>query len=814
MNRTPFGSALLAGAAILFPGVSPAAETRTFHEPRPQSHLIEQHAPGQRGPRLQATPGTRIELRQQTRTGVTLDATPPPASPSAAPPPGSPEQPPAHQDTFASTYRQTLEQQDPQALLELARRNPGRFDCAHIDRAWQAAKAEAALGLPAEAFARLGQLLERCSRSEDRLTTLYRAKETLQPEMLPPLLEIEARRQPDPATGTRFRTLRLDIARTLAQAAIDQGQTGEAQSLLQARIAWILESRDADAARLLGLALRARNNPPEAEIWLRRTAQWSGLDSDRLLLGWFLLDLGQYDAAAEQIAMLPKDDPHRIELEDARLRRLASRAYEGNRAHEALESLHGLRNPQRDDTVLEAWSLHRLGRHEEAWHRFVALYREEPASAIAQGVIFNGLQAGHAGRLARLAKDTTGPLATLTGQPGVLDILSADLPANHLPLRVEKDGMLRADPDRIFTKSAGGGMAMRDKRGAAGLDRLTVTQMPMADFRLALTPLAALDIEVRQVTLDSGAASSNALLGHQPDQPARYPTFTRLEQATEPLLTCRWIGRMDGELSLGMTPGNAPLGSTPYGRFALADWSADEGWRVALFRAPVRQSMLSYVGSIDPATNAAWGRVTDNGFKIDGAIAVDKGWMANGSLGISRLTGSEVRTNHRIEAYGALTRGAFATSGTQVRIGPEIFFQYHDRNLSHFTWGHGGYFSPRMLGRLSLLGALETNLFDMPLRLRAGLGYQTQNEAAAPLYPLAPDGREYAASSSQGLAATLELAGQRRLNAQGWAIEFALREQASPAYNEFAGLLRIRYDFGHSTSGRAFLSWLENAGLY
>src|SRR3569623_335229 len=98
-----------------------------------------------------------------------------------------------------------------------------------------------------------------------------------------------------------------------------------------------------------------------------------------------------------------------------------------------------------------------------------------------------------------------------------------------------------------------------------------------------------------------------------PAAPAVSTSFTAtptidMHAGAEPLLSVVREGRFTPGASIGTTPLRGPvdargvgqLGATWYGARASAtlEWSA----------RPVRESILSYVGAVDPYTGTAWGR--------------------------------------------------------------------------------------------------------------------------------------------------------------------------------------------------------------
>ncbi|MEM6730660.1 MAG: cellulose synthase subunit BcsC-related outer membrane protein, partial [Myxococcota bacterium] len=122
------------------------------------------------------------------------------------------------------------------------------------------------------------------------------------------------------------------------------------------------------------------------------------------------------------------------------------------------------------------------------------------------------------------------------------------------------------------------------------------------------------------------------------------------------------------------------------------------GFAVEASRSPVTDSLLSYAGTVDPRTGQAFGGVLRQGGRVDLSIDVADAvyylWVAG-----YNLPGTNVETNNQgIASFGAEWRLLPRSEGN-VSVGANILGMGYQENLSQFTLGHGGYFSPQVFVR-------------------------------------------------------------------------------------------------------------------
>ncbi|MBC3911647.1 cellulose synthase subunit BcsC-related outer membrane protein, partial [Undibacterium umbellatum] len=126
-------------------------------------------------------------------------------------------------------------------------------------------------------------------------------------------------------------------------------------------------------------------------------------------------------------------------------------------------------------------------------------------------------------------------------------------------------------------------------------------------------------------------------------------------------------------------------------------WSgSDDGLSLGIevARRSVSDSYLSYAGAKDSLYGLTWGGVTRTGIKLDTSYDGEDGGVY-ASAGYYGLTGKNVAKNSMGEiGVGAYWR-AYKTNDFSFTTGLGLTSFFYNKNLRYFSYGHGGYFSPK-----------------------------------------------------------------------------------------------------------------------
>lgn len=159
--------------------------------------------------------------------------------------------------------------------------------------------------------------------------------------------------------------------------------------------------------------------------------------------------------------------------------------------------------------------------------------------------------------------------------------------------------------------------------------------------------------------------------------------------------------------------------------------------KVWVEKKPVTDSIISYAGTRDPVTGERWGGVMRTGGGVAGSYDRE-GNGVYGELVYSRYRGRIVPNNSSFEAnFGGYLR-LIKGEHSQLTGGINANYQTYDNNQNHFTYGHGGYFSPQNFVSIGfpINYTLETDKLDVKANITPGFQSFKQEETA--LYPSEP----------------------------------------------------------------------------
>jgi predicted phosphodiesterase len=175
------------------------------------------------------------------------------------------------------------------------------------------------------------------------------------------------------------------------------------------------------------------------------------------------------------------------------------------------------------------------------------------------------------------------------------------------------------------------------------------------------------------------------------------------------------------------------------------------------------------------------------------AIAGNNTIFAKASYGW--IDGSNTEDNAHFSGVVALSH-EFAVRGFEyVTVGPAVSYESFENNQNHFTYGHGGYFSPQSLLQGIIQAQFLTKEGSRWLAAgMAGVGVQTNEQDSAPFFPLRPDGRNYSSESSTTGIGLIDVTGAYLIN-PNWLIGGSAGFNVTADYNEGFINIWVRYYF-------------------
>lgn len=505
----------------------------------------------------------------------------------------------------------------------------------------------------------------------------------------------------------------------------------------------IVAYRDAAVATMLGWQWLEGGDAASAGLWFGRARTWAP-DSEEAMRGaaYAALREKRFDDALAAAQSLPEG----IEAKPLLVR----------------EAQSGL-----------AWADLRLGRREAAEARFAQLYRTGRDRESAQGLLAaNALRTRLDADLAQ-----TEPLATfLLAERGESAFRARRfLEAGH------------ADPARYGDLGAAGARqasllgAWREKTGADTGEGLRTRTEPAVEVSARVSPQATLGARFERIALEAGPQRADV-------QEAR--------------LQLRWERELAVTASLGAATAAEGLSSHAIGGVEVAlapEWGQAT---LALSREPVRESIWSHAGRASPGQPAA-GRVARTGVNARVLALHAAPWSIGASAKVAHLEGVNVQSNRHAGAEVAVGYDLALKGFAYAALSASAGLERYQRNLSRFTPGHGGYFSPQRFRRAGLaFDFMTAEGAPWMLRGRLSAGRFDKVEDDAPTFPLAPDGTFFRGNRDRGHDGSVQLAAAVRLSPH-WQLGVGVARSLSPQFAEKVAYVQLR---GHLEPRRGVLS--------
>lgn len=553
------------------------------------------------------------------------------------------------------------------------------------------------------------------------------------------------------------------------QGALDAAQ--QAQSLDRSdpwnRYAWIraLATVDPEAARR---ALPGLQDPAAVQAL---TAE----DRARLhtATGYIGLDLGDEPLAAAHFEAVPPATPSYPQAQAG----LAILAVRRGHSRQALVHFVAARASGKLDPPLA--ELERETRFQVALHEFTTARDLRDANAAGRAyAVLDELRPNHPATLraradlALLRGDAPAReralrdlLAVDRNAPGAASelvdtLLSQDRPYEALavardlaPERLAGDPQLQAiERDWVphFEAMLGG----RWRNGRTDHDKLGVPQLQIAwvgshprwgRFRVAAD---ATSPETDRVPAGEPYGSSVAL-----------PALSDTQNSDGVALLVHWAPTTRLRAELGHTPTSFEVANIT-GALRYRIDTTGGPWNFGLERSAVGDSLLSLGGVIDPVTGQDWGGVTRNRAYLGGSVG-DADMNLYGRAAGAILDGHRVDENSQWEVEAGFWRRAASGQGWKARFGGNVQALGYEDNRSHFTIGHGGYFSPRKFLAVGPAFDLSGHHESASFRVEGGLAWQVVREDASDYFPTdaalqaASGDPRYADGSREGVGARI-----------------------------------------------------------
>lgn len=339
------------------------------------------------------------------------------------------------------------------------------------------------------------------------------------------------------------------------------------------------------------------------------------------------------------------------------------------------------------------------------------------------------------------------------------------------------------------------GMMVRHQPGSPGMSQLDVLTLP-STWLIAANYESRFTAHADAVRLDAGHWSGVQLLGTLPTSAFAQERYTDDRQT-------------------GVSPGvgyqtdsfSADLGTTPLG-FLLTNLVGGIEWTprwhstdltFGVSRRAVTGSELSYSGMRDPITGAAWGGVVQSG-PYAGFGIYRENYDVSGSLQYYDIDGTHVPNNQFAGARLSGSTRFLRRDDLKADVGLTLNYWSYQHNLSNYTYGSGGYYSPESYLSLAVPVQVDGQHAGWVYRARAAISYTVSQVASAPFYP--EDGQLQALAARTALPFGYSSPYFSGYHSTGFAFSAYAAAERPLTHNLVAGfMLDIdRTDFYHPTT--------------
>ncbi len=366
-----------------------------------------------------------------------------------------------------------------------------------------------------------------------------------------------------------------------------------------------------------------------------------------------------------------------------------------------------------------------------------------------------------------------------------------------------------------------GQMQVRGRDGESGLSKLTEAKAPLT-FSTVPFGESRFDFTVTPVSLTAGSAGGDAW--------RRFGSNALVQgnvvAAGDAKITDVPASATDSQSASGVELNMAlkgdsykiDLGSTPLGQDLSTlvggiQWSPKLTDFLTLIltgeRRAMTDSLLSYVGAEDKTSGKRWGRVTKNG--ANALLSYDNGdagLYAGG--GAYSYIGENVASNQSVQATAGVYVRPFHYDDRELKVGMNLSWMDFSKNLSYFSYGQGGYFSPQNYASVSFPVNFSRQFDDLKVNVGGSVGYQSYSQDKSAYFPddaalqsqlqsLADRGfvrsAYYSGESKNGIGYNLHAGADYKIN-KDVTIGGQLGYDTFGDYNESTANLYFRYMFG------------------
>lgn len=252
---------------------------------------------------------------------------------------------------------------------------------------------------------------------------------------------------------------------------------------------------------------------------------------------------------------------------------------------------------------------------------------------------------------------------------------------------------------------------------------------------------------------------------------------------------------------------SADIGTTPLG-FEVTNWvggvtwnadAGDLGVSLTASRRPISSSLLAFAGARDPnqASGKTWGGVVASGAAI--GLSYDRG-EAHGvwaDISAHQITGDNVARNSRERLMSGYYYKLINENNRRATIGLNGMLWHYAKDLSDYSLGQGGYYSPQRYMSLSVPVTYRQRTGNWSFELGGSVSVSHSHTDPQSRYPLdfgalTRDNPPGSNGGGNGVGYTLQALVERRLSSH-WTLGLGVDIQQAKDYTPSHGLMYLRY---------------------
>lgn len=195
----------------------------------------------------------------------------------------------------------------------------------------------------------------------------------------------------------------------------------------------------------------------------------------------------------------------------------------------------------------------------------------------------------------------------------------------------------------------------------------------------------------------------------------------------------QWAPRNGLLLEAGTTPTSFEI-SNLVGALRFRLESPSGAMSMGVDRTAVDDSLLAYAGTVDPQSGRTWGGVIRDRAYLGGQFG-DDAMTLYGAFSAASVDGHRVDSNTEWRADAGFIHRAASGAGWVARIGGAVEALAYSANRSHFTLGHGGYFSPEKFLSVGPVFEIEGRREERSFRIEGGVAWQEVREESSEFFP-------------------------------------------------------------------------------